>query len=203
MVFFAGETLTAQDLNDMLLGMAPVGAIMMWPTTTPPSGWLICNGSGFSAVDYPALNTILGGAVLPDMRDRFPVGTSGTKAVKSTGGSATSSLTTANLASHGHSISGASQSHSVVHDHALSSIQKTGISNPPQAILSNGDNAGSSVGQGATGGRYNASITGTTANGSSPHTHNPGTYVADANGSGTPFSVQNPYLSLNFIIRAG
>lgn len=196
MVFYAGETLTAQDLNEMLAGIAPIGSIMMWPTNTPPTGWLICNGGTFSATDYPTLNTILGGNTLPDLRDRFPIGASGTKAVKSTSGAASVTLTTTQLPSHGHAISGASQSHSIIHDHNLSAILKTGSAG------ANGDNGGGSVQQGNTSGRYSASVSGTTSNGSSPHTHNPGTYAADPTGSGAAFSILNPYLALNFIIRA-
>lgn len=72
MVFAAGQKVTAADLN--LFGV-PVGGIAMWGTATPPTSWLICDGSAFSAATYPALNAVLGGTTLPDMRQRFPLGT--------------------------------------------------------------------------------------------------------------------------------
>ena len=200
MVFYAGETLTAQDLNALLAGIAPIGSIMMWPATTPPPGWLICNGTTFSAVTYPTLNTVLGGNTLPNFQNRFPIGshTSGTPgaAVKGTGGAASFTLTTTELPAHGHAITGASQSHDVIHNHVGITVQKTGTAG------ANGDNGGNSVQQGATSGRFNASASGSTDNGSSPHTHNPGTYAASNTGSGAAFSILNPYIGMHFIIRA-
>jgi microcystin-dependent protein len=56
----------------------------MWPVTTPPAGYLICNGSTFSSVTYPDLATLLGDTYgthsgtnyyLPDFRGRSPIGT--------------------------------------------------------------------------------------------------------------------------------
>jgi microcystin-dependent protein len=78
---------------------------MIWFTATPPPGWLICNGSTFSSTDYPALFSWLGTNVLPDMRDRFPIGVSGTKTVKSTGGNSSITQTVAQMPSHNHNIS--------------------------------------------------------------------------------------------------
>ncbi|MEM1122421.1 MAG: tail fiber protein, partial [Bacteroidota bacterium] len=62
---------TGVDLTNLLL---PVGTIQMWPTETPPNGWLICDGSSFSASTYSELNAVLGGNNLPDFRGRFPLG---------------------------------------------------------------------------------------------------------------------------------
>ncbi|ENH8381244.1 tail fiber protein, partial [Escherichia coli] len=33
----------------------PVGAPVPWPSETPPTGWLKCNGAAFSAEEYPEL----------------------------------------------------------------------------------------------------------------------------------------------------
>ncbi|MEN0046204.1 MAG: tail fiber protein [Bacteroidota bacterium] len=52
----------------------PIGTIQMWPTSTPPTGWLVCNGSTFNAGTYPELNTVLGGNTLPNFNGRFPLG---------------------------------------------------------------------------------------------------------------------------------
>jgi microcystin-dependent protein len=83
-------------------GGVPVGFGGIWFTNTPPAGWLICDGSTFSATDYPALAAALGTTTLPDHRDRFPMGKSATKAIGSTGGSATHTITTAEMPSHVH-----------------------------------------------------------------------------------------------------
>ncbi|NUV19723.1 hypothetical protein MS6207_03957 [Escherichia coli] len=31
----------------------PVGVPVPWPSATPPTGWLKCNGAAFSAEEYP------------------------------------------------------------------------------------------------------------------------------------------------------
>ena len=48
-----------------------VGEIKMWPSATPPANHFICDGTIFSATQYPELARVLGGNRLPDMRDRF------------------------------------------------------------------------------------------------------------------------------------
>lgn len=70
---------------------APVGAWMGWFTATPPTGWLICDGSAVSRTTYADLFAVLGTTYgvgdgsttfnLPDLRQRFPLG----KAASGTG----------------------------------------------------------------------------------------------------------------------
>ncbi|MEM9886568.1 MAG: tail fiber protein [Bacteroidota bacterium] len=72
---FSGTTLSITDGNAVdLSSLVPIGTIQMWVTETPPSGWLICNGSSFSTATYPDLNAVLGSNTLPDFRGRFPLG---------------------------------------------------------------------------------------------------------------------------------
>jgi len=40
----------------------------------PDNNWLLCDGSTFSATDYPQLYTLLGGTTLPDFRELIPIG---------------------------------------------------------------------------------------------------------------------------------
>ena len=49
----------------------PVGVPVPWPTATPPTGWLKCNGATFSATTYPQLAVIFPSLVLPDLRGSF------------------------------------------------------------------------------------------------------------------------------------
>ena len=59
----------------------PTGSIIMWPTETPPAGYLECNGAAVSRTTYASLFTALGtrygagnGSTtfnLPDMRGQF------------------------------------------------------------------------------------------------------------------------------------
>lgn len=39
---------------------SPVGSLIMWPTSTPPTGWLICDGSAISRTTYADLFAVLG-----------------------------------------------------------------------------------------------------------------------------------------------
>ncbi len=76
---------------------APTGGLMMWATSSAPSGWLLCNGSAVSRSTYSALFAVVGTAFgsgdgsttfnLPDYRDRMPIGAGTTYSANSTGGS--------------------------------------------------------------------------------------------------------------------
>lgn len=82
-------------------GLSPAGSILIWggAVNSPPTGYLVCDGSAISRETYANLFAAIGtthgsgnGSTtfnLPDLRDKFVVGASGTKAVASTGGSAT------------------------------------------------------------------------------------------------------------------
>lgn len=57
------------------------GMILMYMGTVAPTGWLICNGAAITPGSYPALEAFLlaqglSATVLPDMRQRFPYGSS-------------------------------------------------------------------------------------------------------------------------------
>jgi microcystin-dependent protein len=78
------------------------GSMLMWPTATPPTGFLLCNGQTASRATYAALFAIVGtlfGAgdgsttfTLPDYRDRMPVGAGGSYLANSAGGSKDATL---------------------------------------------------------------------------------------------------------------
>ncbi|SQP81246.1 phage tail fiber protein [Escherichia coli] len=75
------ETLTnlsGKDVAGLLayLGLGegsalPVGVPVPWPSATPPTGWLKCNGAAFSAVEYPKLAKAYPTNKLPDLRGEF------------------------------------------------------------------------------------------------------------------------------------
>jgi microcystin-dependent protein len=92
----------------------PIGTICAWPISTPPDGWLACDGSSVHKSEYADLFALIGttyGAgdslhfVLPDMRDRFAIGAGTNYNEGDTGGEATHTLTTAEMPSHRHSVS--------------------------------------------------------------------------------------------------
>lgn len=49
----------------------PVGVPVPWPSATPPTGWLKCNGAVFTASQYPKLALAYPDLKLPDLRGEF------------------------------------------------------------------------------------------------------------------------------------
>ncbi|EGI6821949.1 tail fiber protein [Escherichia coli] len=49
----------------------PVGVPVPWPSATPPTGWMKCNGAAFSAEEYPELAKVYPALKLPDLRGEF------------------------------------------------------------------------------------------------------------------------------------
>ena len=107
----------------------PTATIVPWSSSSVPSGFLECNGALVSRSTYSALFAIIGttygagdGATtfkLPDLQDNVCMGKSGTKALASTmgantvtatgnigGSTANATLSTAQLASHSHTVQG-------------------------------------------------------------------------------------------------
>lgn len=73
-----------EDLTTLLEKAAPKGSILMWPTGTAPTQWLICDGSAISRTTYADLFAVISddygngdGSTtfnLPDFRGQFPRG---------------------------------------------------------------------------------------------------------------------------------
>ena len=49
----------------------PVGVPIPWPSATPPTGWLKCNGATFDKTKYPKLAAAYPAGTLPDLRGEF------------------------------------------------------------------------------------------------------------------------------------
>jgi microcystin-dependent protein len=180
------------------LGVAPVGAILMWPAISAPPDvdaagralWLLCIGQLVPAATYPKLAAILGQASgnvpIPDYRDMFPVGAGPTMALGSTGGASTVGLTLAQLPAHDHGGKTALADRILAHSHDLNT-------------------AGQGVAPGSTGG-YNSlmspnsgvSVGLTNAAAAPDHQH-----VISAAGGGGTHENRPPYRAINFIMRAG
>ncbi|VVZ39586.1 Phage Tail Collar Domain [Escherichia coli] len=65
-----------KNLNPQKVGLGegsalPVGVPVPWPSATPPTGWLKCNGADFSAEEYPELAKAYPTKKLPDLRGEF------------------------------------------------------------------------------------------------------------------------------------
>jgi microcystin-dependent protein len=98
-----------------VIGVAPTGAMFLWPTPTPPGGYLLCDGTPVSRTQYSALFSIIGTSYntggedpssfrVPNLSGRFPLGTSPSHVLASVGGEETHTLVLAELAAHYHTI---------------------------------------------------------------------------------------------------
>ena len=94
----SGATPTWADKVEGIL----TGFIQMYGAASAPTGFLLCDGSAVSRSTYATLFALIGTTYgagdgsttfnVPDMRDKFPVGTGSTYALNATGGSADSTL---------------------------------------------------------------------------------------------------------------
>jgi microcystin-dependent protein len=72
--------------NQSIYADVPIGfsgELKMWPMSTPPAGWLICDGSVYSKALYPRLWALLGDTwgtstatqfYVPNLKGKVPVG---------------------------------------------------------------------------------------------------------------------------------
>jgi len=100
---------TSLTVNGFAVTAVPVGTIVMWATTSLPSGWIKCDGDWWGTGTYPALFAVLGTAYgtngantfrVPNLGGRFPLGYGGSyTSMGATGGSSTTSISTENLPS--------------------------------------------------------------------------------------------------------
>lgn len=83
----------------------PVGSIFPFAGSTVPQDWLLCDGTAYDQGTYPKLFAAIGatfGTKVPDLRDRFALGASATRALGTVGGTSTINQVVA----HGHSVTG-------------------------------------------------------------------------------------------------
>jgi microcystin-dependent protein len=53
------ENFRALKEDQIVAGIVPVGGIMAWPTSTPPAGFLHCNGQAVSRTTYASLFAVI------------------------------------------------------------------------------------------------------------------------------------------------
>ncbi|HBN1655706.1 TPA: tail fiber protein, partial [Escherichia coli] len=83
----------------------PVGVPVPWPSATPPTGWLKCNGAPFSAEEYPELAKVYPTNELPDLRGEFIRGWDDGRGIDS--GRTLLSAQDGSIEAHGHDYNGA------------------------------------------------------------------------------------------------
>ena len=111
-----GGALKRADLSDMGAGLIPAGVIWDFAGATPPTGWLLCDGSVVSRTTYAALFGVIGTTYgagdgsstfnLPNLIGRVTAGAGsgalGNRALGSAAGAAETRLSYANMPRHNH-----------------------------------------------------------------------------------------------------
>lgn len=207
------------DAGTTIWATVPVGAIMPFAGTTPPPGWLVCNGQAVNRYVYSALfaaiyvtygsgdgsNTFN----VPNLVNRFPLGRdTGGLSLGSTGGSSTKTLQWSEIPPHWHAVSldhghTASMTAAGNHSHSATfatSASTTGATNDAQNIYAGNQ----------TSGRFTTGINQSGVNG---HVHavtvndlTSTSVVSDSAygnvSAGTDdFSILPPYIGLTYIIK--
>jgi microcystin-dependent protein len=208
-------------------GGSSVGDVKMFAGATPPTNWLICDGSALSTTTYATLFGVIGykfggaGATfnLPNLVQRFPLG-AGTNPLGQSGGSFNTTIGVANLPSHSHAITDVTHNHGInqtAHSHPDGG-HTHGASQDPHSHTVGGTSgaagAGFAAGSGATVAtattsiaQPNVAVAAAAANIGAQNaniTLNPsgtGLSTTQPVGSGTPLSVVPPWVAINFVIR--
>ena len=179
----AGSTLGTYDNIYGIVGVQtavgttiPAGMISLWYGSigSVPTGWYLCDGTNGT----------------PDLRDKFIVGAGTSYAVGATGGATTATLTINNLPAHTHGTSALtiSTTTSLTGDIGLKAT-----SNGSTGVFT-GTSAGALY---SSGGFYGVSTVSMNAN----HNHTI-SGSTDSIGSGTSFSLLNPYYALAYVMKA-
>ena len=154
----------------------PTGALLLWATTTAPTGYLLCYGQLVSTTIYSALYAVIGTTYgsgsgtfgIPDLRGRFPLGLD-----LMGGGSATGRVTSPTGASLNESAAGEEK-------HAIVTAEMAAHSHQYDKVT--GKTGGALFGSGTA----TVTFTGT---------------ATDTVGSGTAHNNMPPYLTICYIIK--
>ena len=170
----------------------PTATIVPWSSASVPTGFLECNGQTVSRSTYSALFAIVGttyGAgdgsstfLVPNLGDNVPVGKSNNKALGSTGGANTVTVTPSGNVGGSTANATLSTSQLASHSHSLGA---QGSAQNAEAPGANGQQAAK------------APSTGSAGSGSG-HSHN---MSATFSGTAANPSVLQPYLTIIYIIK--
>ena len=183
---FSGSDLTGIE------GTA-TGTILPWSTASIPTGFLECAGANVSRSTYADLFGVIGTTYgagdgsstfgLPNLADNVAVGKSGTKALASTGGANTVSVTAAGTISGSTANASLSTSQLASHSHGIPT---------PGSFSPSGYNLSSSTRNQNMGPQSGSTGSGT------GHSHN---MSATFSGTAVNPSVLQPYLTIYYIIK--
>ena len=199
----ADQSVTAAKL--MPGAATPTGTVSMFAASSPPAGWLVCDGSAVSRTTYAALFGLTGATYgagdgsttfnLPDLRTRVAVGLSSTvtefNALGMTGGEVKHTLSVAEMPSHTH-VQNAHSHLQDAHGHSLNSDVSCYSSAQDDGWIVNNNNPDRIH---AIDVQRNVAANNTTA------TNQNTTATSQNTGGGQAFSVLQPYVVVNYIIK--
>ena len=166
------------------LGMAPVGSIVMWTGSTPPRGWVLCDGS------------VVSGVATPDLRGRFVLGAGPGPGLTArtqgqVGGAESHTLSANEMPAHGHltSFSGSA------------SNTRLGYGGHDYRMAMGSADALNDWGRDASYPNPRIGTANTTASGSHRHSLDIAGFQSSASGEGRPHSNIPPFYVLAFIMR--
>ena len=199
-------TLSGGLVNEGSYRLLPPGVILPYSISSAPLGFLLCDGSAYDRTVYSGLFSVIGtiyGAPspstfrVPDMRQRIPYyGTT----IGEAGGRSSVTLSLEHIPAHTHTgITSSDGSHNhTVNDPGHTHISRIAVDDNNGSTVEGQAPPGDSFVNVVNGMSTSSSTTGISLSASDTHTH---TFTTSSVGSGTSFSVLNPYLSLSFIIK--
>lgn len=185
------DSIISQVTASLPSGDLPTGMVVPFAGSGAPGGWLVCDGTLKSTTTYAALFAVIGYTYggsgssfgLPNMKGRVPVGLDSGQTefnnLNVTGGAKTHTLTVAELASHTHT---GSTNSTGSHDHSYQDHPRdTSLKYAAGTAGADRDAVSDSTGSAGN------------------HSH---TITMNNTGSGTPHNNLQPYIVLNYIIKA-
>lgn len=187
--------------------LCPPGTVVSYISSTTPDGWLLCDGSAISRVDYLNLYKVIGTTYgpgdgtttfnLPDLRGRTTVGFGAgagltNRVMAASGGAETHTLTVDEIPSHNHGITDPGHNHAITdpgHTHSYVNNVNNQTTDDAFSTETAADNAdlNQTTGSSTTGITINNNTTGITVNNT---------------GGGNAHNNMSPFLVLNYIIKA-
>lgn len=210
-----------RDLGALALALdsgqqyVPVGGLILWPIAGVPAGallngkaaWLACNGQVVLAVDYPKLAGLLGQSggniTIPDLKDRVALGASTARPVGQLGGEEKHTILASELPAHAHApgslaIGGGATTtggENVDHLHFIAAEGRTVAAGVSTIYCLPG--SGGVAYNHATGGRNTGHVHGVPA-----HAHTVSGATADSAAPSAQTPLIQPYLAMNYVMRA-
>ncbi|MFZ5517057.1 MAG: phage tail protein [Candidatus Zhuqueibacterota bacterium] len=183
--------------------LAPVGSITIFAGSTPPEGWLICDGSLVSLATYPDLYSVIGTTYggysiyfnLPNLKGKVPVGRDAWDAsfdvLNKQGGAKTHTLTTDEIPAHSHVV-----------DPPATYTNRTGAHSHTISVNMYGNPDGwSDYGRNYWSNTWASNDPSTSTNGDHEHYVDIGGFWANNTGGGAAHNNLQPYIVLNYIIK--